>query len=848
MNLIIREITRCCTVERDERPTPAKSRDRILKGDNVATGFSLLTAPTPARDQTAFEVCGNDRELLIAVAMYDALPAHITYDTTHPMRDELEIYFNFNREYYDWHCFRFLPDGSVQTSAFLPQPEAHFSSFSLPKLRRHRNELERFGSSSYEGWRCRWVYAWFDMGELFGDRKSLGFNICRTHAGNGEFSAWNFLSGTGGPDATSFGRLSRNSVFSLASMQATLENGTLRVQGEVKGALDALQLRLKSPLGEEKKTSLKIRGEGFSGSVKPETITPGRYLLTISGGVGEPLKYAIDIPSTGKPRDFLISMTYDPPMSLMPNYYTPVRLHQEMQHLTTWGVRRLYWIDNSNFDTLWADKLYEKNYEQMIKHCGDFLTCATQQAHANGLEIFACLKVFDLGFNSWFQERRSRITTHDVEGLPLVVTPEVAAHPEWTLQTNPAWRRTTKFPITRLRFYSEEPIPALKPSQIRLRASRDNKDYQYYSGPLQFKQGTVRRRHQRWTPAGPITETGTTRNWYIELAGLQLNQPFAALEITDQPVALVQRAFMLVEAEDASGALAPVTVATQGGRNFKAEGYFFWKEWDGWNNYTDPIVQRRIWNGSDLALTFQEMPTMPSMLEPTYEGTRDIWLALIQKEIEAGVDGISIRTLCHHNGVMSWLQYAFAPIVVETFQSRYGRAPQCTPEDYERVRRLRGDCFTQFLRDAKKLLAAYGKKLSFQLEPGIEIPVRYATPMQLFFDYETWLHENIVDELELKWWTAHSTFIHNEVLPLAHRQGVPVHLISRCITSGLGYGEMNLPSQWLTDAYSAGFDGYNYYETDNLIEMNPAGASVPKGYAEPAMTAAYHALRTLQHG
>ena len=51
---------------------------------------------------------------------------------------------------------------------------------------------------------------------------------------------------------------------------------------------------------------------------------------------------------------------------------------------------------------------------------------------------------------------------------------------------------------------------------------------------------------------------------------------------------------------------------------------------------------------------------MPSLLEPAHEQARAIWLARIDTMLTAGVDGIDIRSYCHHNGPMHYLKYAFA--------------------------------------------------------------------------------------------------------------------------------------------------------------------------------------------
>ena len=44
------------------------------------------------------------------------------------------------------------------------------------------------------------------------------------------------------------------------------------------------------------------------------------------------------------------------------------------------------------------------------------------------------------------------------------------------MQSNPAWRRETHFPIRSLRFYSSTEIPAVKADELTISVSGDNRD------------------------------------------------------------------------------------------------------------------------------------------------------------------------------------------------------------------------------------------------------------------------------------------------------------------------------------------------------------------------------------
>ena len=45
-------------------------RRQILRQENIESGFSVLSAPAPAHDDTRFVVCGNEREILVGIALF----------------------------------------------------------------------------------------------------------------------------------------------------------------------------------------------------------------------------------------------------------------------------------------------------------------------------------------------------------------------------------------------------------------------------------------------------------------------------------------------------------------------------------------------------------------------------------------------------------------------------------------------------------------------------------------------------------------------------------------------------------------------------------------------------------
>ena len=520
-------------------------------------------------------------------------------------------------------------------------------------------------------------------------------------------------------------------------------------------------------------------------------------------------------------------------MCVVANYFTPQRLFDQMAQVKSWGISRLHWIDYSDWPSFWQIDLWKKNGQKTVEACGDFLRCAVQQAHANELELIVDFKVFDLGFNS-LKTDDEHGAVMDFENRYCAVIPEIAAHPHATMQSHANWRTETALPATKLRFYSDEPLREIPAAEIELLVSQDNRNYETYSGPFEIRQGEVERANQRWTPAGLETDNGTTRNWFLELSNLELSAPFAALKIGGEKVEFSQRGFWLLEIENRDGQDVAAVVATAATLDEPTK-YSFWKQWPGWANITEPLLQRRRFDGRNLGFSLRAMHQMPTLLEPTHPQTHEIWLHRIERLLESGADGVSLRILCHHTGVMNYLQHAFAPVVVEKFRQQWGREPAATPNDYEQIRRLRGAAFTDFVRAARQLANERGKKLMVELESGMEVGPQFDTRMQIFWDWKTWLEEELFDEISLKFWTPYSRFVHQQIMPIARQKNLPVHVITRNLNGVMDERSLETLPRLARDARELGFAGLNFYEAANLIEMNPEGVSFAKGMAVEVM-------------
>src|SRR5262249_5285327 len=162
-----------------------------------------------------------------------------------------------------------------------------------------------------------------------------------------------------------------------------------------------------------------------------------------------------------------------------------------------------------------------------------------------------------------------------------------------------------------------------------------------YRGRIVVKQAKVKRPHYRWTPAGKVAEpdSGGTE-WLLEISGLLLQQPYASVRIDGQASGIVHRMFALAEAlgpDGRDGAGFPTTSGSM------KDGFWFGDSWLGWANYTEPLLAPMKWPaagakgaGGANGLAFAERPNLPTLLDPSFDGAHDIWLARFKHMLDSG--------------------------------------------------------------------------------------------------------------------------------------------------------------------------------------------------------------------
>ena len=839
-DLQVREGNRWFVVEPMAKFSVKQAQKEILNWQGAAGEFSLASMHANPVNETYFKVYGNGKEIMVVAALFDTATPFLAPGQTH--YDDLELFFDFYHDHLGFFQFQFNASQSgANLFHHLPYPESHSTAFPYVKLNDCQWDTTTLLTTDKD--RVHWMVARFDAASIFRKGNVCGFNVGRYRGWLREASSWNFCAGPGFPDPTSFGHLYlKQAPVEVKVSSATLENGAVRLAGTVSSGA-SFSMDLVDPCGN--KVALPIRSSGgcWEAEVQLASEPFGRYRLrpAVQGNAVEPHFLYFDLSPADAKRSFSLGVTYDIPDNFCANYYTPARLEEEMRRFAKWGIDRVYWLEYGPMSPFW--NFWIKNAGPSFKACGDLLPVAVKKARESGMEFYGIFKVWDMSFNGHTDAHAPTRKIMDMDNKAFSGMPEIAAHQEWMMQANPAWIKKAAFPVKELTFYSENPIRPVKAGDIKLFVSQANQKFKPYRGRFTIKQGVVKRPHYRYTPAGKVPEAGTVKNWFLTLSGLNIKTPYVALQMGKKPFSVTNYTFTLAEGRSADGSEVPLTFSMSGEA---VNGFRFGKDHGGWSMTTAGVLTKRTWAGGYLGLTFQEGTIIPSLLEPSFDGARSIWLDHVRRILDNGADGVDIRILCHHNSCSDWLRYAFAEPVRQEFRKRCGRDVEPREEDYAEVRKIRGDFFTRFLRDARKLTASYGKKLAVHCEARAEATLENDTAMQIHWDWDTWLSEGIMDEITLKYWAADSVFVHEKILPIARRKNIPVHVENQTSdprSDGRGVEKSEIV---LKEGWSAGCAGSIFYEAWGFQMQNSEGRATTRGIGDAMIKKAAETLRQLK--
>jgi hypothetical protein len=220
-------------------------------------------------------------------------------------------------------------------------------------------------------------------------------------------------------------------------------------------------------------------------------------------------------------------------------------------------------------------------------------------------------------------------------------------------------------------------------------------------------------------------------------------------------------------------------------------------------------------------------------MSPSFPETRRLWLSWVQAMLDSGADGIDIRP-GHHMAEFAWIEFGFEEPVRDEMLKRTGvDIWQSDDFDYDQWRKIRGEGWTQFIREASELVRSRGKKMIVHIDSHFDGVPGAGGAMNMECDWHSWIAEGLCDGVTGKALWPNSSFSY-DVLELAHRHGVPVSYAPYCnnffedrmSTNHIGDSPQGceIPVERLIEwGRRSGYDSFLFYECASALRADESG-------------------------
>jgi hypothetical protein len=513
-----------------------------------------------------------------------------------------------------------------------------------------------------------------------------------------------------------------------------------------------------------------------------------------------------------------------------------------MARLAALGVRRVSWGYYGDGHGGWlmpAD--HAEDYQGGWRRCADTyrnlgnpLRVAVEAGHRHGLEVYAYFKPYETGSGMLFPEGSPQAKT-------MGLLPHLGGQLAWMepfVRDNPTLRLRRRddcgqaAPDTAIRT-----IRLIKQDGLQTRITREHvqiwtspDNWRYQRAPVEFTLSqTVEPAPQevRDHEGKLLTRQGEDVR-ILTLAGLDLKDKYVLIttDFTTDPADFSNAGTAILTAHDAAGReMAGVfatggTVWTASLVNFREGGLTF----DfGWGAKLVTLDESNV-SGKRGFIAFARGRNayLPGALCESEPRVQEFWLACLEEMITAGVDGVDFREENHSSHTDTPYDYGFNEVVLRQCGDLQG------DELRAKIREVRGQAYTGFLRKCKTRLAASGRRMRYNLQldffrPDPPAERLLAYPANINFDWQRWLDESLMDEAILRFYKLPFEAVFEDPVAEAmigrcQQRGIPV-VVNRYVGSA---GD-KLPQEVSRVRADARFSGFILYETANFIAFNAAG-------------------------
>ncbi len=554
-----------------------------------------------------------------------------------------------------------------------------------------------------------------------------------------------------------------------------------------------------------------------------------------------------------------LEVTVDFNDDLMACPWTHKTFESLFTELKSWGTRTVSWIDLGRSKDEYLDFAplgIAEHARETVLAVGEIFAAAVDHAHRHDIKLIGLLKPYDMAINdySWppFSKmakqhgRIARIGTSngwatrmatDNQHLLMARKPAV-----WGPAKNTVW--------TRLDLVKDDDDPAaFTPEDIVFTISDDNETFRPYAGPISRRELVEEYPIYQSTPSGPIPTPEKRRSRVFRFEGIEIRTGFFAIEVNGKNRSFANRLCDLVHIYGENGEETRLTY----GLTLRQNGFGGFE----FNRYPGAPSNAMI-SGGDPIITPLTLDRGPksfiafargkdrsplAVMSPSFPETRALWMGWVKAMLDAGADGIDIRP-GHHHADFAWIEYGFEEPVRAEMLRRTGVDIWETDEfDTELWRRIRGDGWTQFIREASAVVRGRDKTLAVHIDNCFDSAPGTGGAMNLVCDWRSWLQEGLVDRVTGRGLWPDSSYA-REVLELAHAKGITVTFAPYCNNFfedrrtpnhiGDSPAGCTIPVERLIKwGRQSGYDSFLFHECASALRAAPDGTIYFRANAEP---------------
>jgi hypothetical protein len=561
--------------------------------------------------------------------------------------------------------------------------------------------------------------------------------------------------------------------------------------------------------------------------------------------------------------EYPLEVTVDFNDDLMAAAWTHQTFTNLFKELKSWGTKTVSWIDIGRREDGFFDHAplnTGKHALETFDNVGDIFTAAVQHAHQEDIEFIGILKPFDMAIHGWStppfsEESRRNARIHRIGGGSAWSTHMAADHQHLLMARRPGNYGASKNQIwTRIDLVKDDDQPcAVSTDDISLWVSDDNNTFREYSGPISKMEIIEDYPLYMSTPSGPRPKPETRRARVLRFDNLHIEEPFLAFKIKGNARSFSNRLMDLVHVFGEHGEETHLTygLSPRYGTSTPWQGGFEYNRYPGSpSGYMtaggDPInTPLSLDRGevSYLALAKGKDKSPLAVMSPSFPETRELWMTWVKAMLDSGADGIDLRP-GHHHSDFSWIEYGFEEPIRDEMLKRTGvDIWESDDFDHNQWRKIRGEGWTQFIREASAYVRSRGKKFVAHIDGHYDNPPHSSGAMNIIWDWRSWINEGLCDGVTGKALWPNSTFSY-EVLELAHKHGVTVSYAPYCNnffedrTSINHVGDSpegcEIPVERLIEwGRRSGYDSFLFYECGSALRAAPDGSVSFRPNAEP---------------